>query len=58
MGCDQELKLLAFSLYPLSIFLYSPFKHELFTKFSRFSYQEEFEHLYVKFVFSLSKKKN
>ena len=26
MGRDQELKLLAFSLYPLSFFLYCPFK--------------------------------
>ncbi len=26
MGRDQELKWLAFSLYPLSFFLYSPFK--------------------------------
>ena len=26
MGCDQELKWLAFSLYPLSLFLYSLFK--------------------------------
>ena len=26
MGRDQELKELAFSLYPLSLFLYSPFK--------------------------------
>ena len=26
MGHDQELKLLSFSLYPLSFFLYSPFK--------------------------------
>ena len=27
MGRDRELKWLAFSLYPLSFFLYSPFKH-------------------------------
>ena len=26
MGCDQELKWSAFSLYPLPFFLYSPFK--------------------------------
>ena len=26
MGRDRELKLFAFSLYPLSFFLYSPFK--------------------------------
>ena len=30
MGRDQELKWLAFSLYPLSIFLYSPFNKCLF----------------------------
>ena len=30
MGRDQELKWLAFSLYPLSFFLYSPFKPMLF----------------------------
>ena len=29
MGRNQELKWLAFSLYPLSFFLYSPFKHLL-----------------------------
>ena len=29
MGLDQELKGLAFSLYPLSFFLYSPFKDEI-----------------------------
>ena len=29
MGRDEELKLLAFSLYPLSFFLYSPFKRKL-----------------------------
>ena len=28
MGRDQELKWLAFNLYPLSFFLYSPFKQE------------------------------
>ena len=27
MGRDQELKWLAFSLYPISFFLYSPFKY-------------------------------
>ena len=30
MGRDQELKWLAFSLYPLSFFLYSPFKENNF----------------------------
>ena len=33
MGRDQELKLLAFSLYPLSFFLYSPFKPGKNTEF-------------------------
>ena len=29
MGCDQELRWLAFSIYPLSIFLYSPLRLKL-----------------------------
>ena len=32
MGRDRELKRLAFCLYPLSFFLYSPFKNNQFVK--------------------------
>ena len=32
MGRDQELKWLAFSLYPLSFFLYSPFSENFIDK--------------------------
>jgi len=40
MGHDQELKWLAFSLYPLSFFPYSPFKWKMMIKNTEESWDE------------------
>ena len=56
MGRDKKLKWLAFSLYPLSFFLYSPFKmplfvpyvpfHSLFSFITLFSTCLDFKYIY------------
>ena len=50
MGRDQELKWLTFSLYPLSFFLYSPYKLETVKYFLNKLFRKNYLRLEIIFM--------